>query len=141
MRGCAHEFFEGIDFERVLRRVYKPPFTPEVATVGRQGCPNFDSEITAEPSVDSFVSALSESYDDLFFGFSFKGDLRMSEGSDEEMLHGEPSILQPYDDCEEPMSGNEYGNKLSEMMNCGVYRKIRDMSGFQELGHFHAACG
>jgi serine/threonine protein kinase len=74
-----HEFFEGIDFEKVLRREYEPPFQPEVAEVP---CTNFDSQITAEPPIDSFGAPVSHEHDP-FLGFSFRGSRRMSESSDE----------------------------------------------------------
>lgn len=48
-----HPWFEGVDWEKVEAKQYKPPFVPKVA--GDDWVNNFDSEFTNEEPVNSFV--------------------------------------------------------------------------------------
>lgn len=44
-----HPFFAGIDFEKLLKKVYQPPFKPQVE--GATDVSNFDREFTQMPAV------------------------------------------------------------------------------------------
>ena len=63
----VHPFFKGMDFDKVLKREYKPSFVPaipnEVAPV------NFDSEFTCEPAQDSLAAPVVST--SAFEGFSY----------------------------------------------------------------------
>jgi serum/glucocorticoid-regulated kinase 2 len=67
-----HPFFsKHIDWARLLARKITPPFKPSVASV--LDVANFDTEFTSEAAQDSVVedSALSETVQDQFRGFTY----------------------------------------------------------------------
>ncbi|KAG9046592.1 hypothetical protein FS837_004011 [Tulasnella sp. UAMH 9824] len=68
----AHPFFaRHIDWERLIHKKITPPFKPSVT--GQIDVSNFDSEFTSEAPMDSVVtdSALSETVQDQFKGFTY----------------------------------------------------------------------
>lgn len=69
----THPFFADINWQRLLAKKYTPPFKPNVASAIDTS--NFDEEFTSEAPVDSFVenSALSESVQQQFAGFTYQG--------------------------------------------------------------------
>jgi len=65
-----HRFFGKVDWEAVLSRKTKPPFTPVLKS--EDDCSNFDSEFTSKPAIDSPPGCLpSPSVEDVFLGFSY----------------------------------------------------------------------
>jgi serine/threonine protein kinase len=54
----SHPFFEGFNWDTVIRRGYRPKFVPE--TTGVLDASNFDPEFTSEPAADSFVPAVPD---------------------------------------------------------------------------------
>ncbi|GAA5903894.1 hypothetical protein JCM6882_001342 [Rhodosporidiobolus microsporus] len=70
-----HLWFHDIDWKRLERRDYIPPWMPEVEGVEDTG--NVDSEFLSEPALDSFVDPspmlLSKSAQEQFAGFSYTG--------------------------------------------------------------------
>lgn len=69
-----HPFWEGIDFQKVLEKMYKPQFIPKLNDINE----NFDKEFTNCPAVDSFSSPVNESKIDIS-GFSFSEDENVEE--------------------------------------------------------------
>ena len=49
----SHAFFEGVDWDEMMKRKIPPPFVPSTAGAADTG--NFDEEFTLEPAVDSVV--------------------------------------------------------------------------------------
>ncbi|GAA5873705.1 hypothetical protein JCM1840_003008 [Sporobolomyces johnsonii] len=66
-----HLFFYGLDWKKLERREYVPPFRPSVESAVDTS--NVDAEFLEEPALDSVVedSQLSESSQALFEGFSY----------------------------------------------------------------------
>ena len=63
----THPFFKGMDFDKVLRKEYKPSFVPFILNETALG--NFDSEFTREPAQDSLAAPVVNT--DAFKGFSY----------------------------------------------------------------------
>lgn len=66
-----HIFFSNIDWSRLLAKKIQPPFKPTVESV--LDVANFDPDFTNEEAQDSVVtdSALSETVQDQFRGFTY----------------------------------------------------------------------
>ncbi|KAG8951091.1 hypothetical protein FRC04_006750 [Tulasnella sp. 424] len=82
----AHPFFaRHVDWERLIRKKITPPFKPSVT--GQIDVSNFDSEFTSEAPMDSVVtdSALSETVQDQFKGFTY---IPANEYIGESVQHG-----------------------------------------------------
>jgi hypothetical protein len=85
----GHPFFAGMDFEKVLKREYKPEFVPK--TTGPIAA-NFDTEFTMENPMDSMATPNPQGKDG-FVGFSvadggggFNGGDSSSEGEQGSLL-------------------------------------------------------
>jgi serine/threonine protein kinase len=65
----THAFFQGMDFDKVLKREYQPSFVPVIPNETALG--NFDSEFTSEPAQDSLAAPIIGI--SAFNGFSYVG--------------------------------------------------------------------
>jgi len=77
----AHPFFEGIDWQKLYNRDYKPPFNPGVSS--EYDLKNFDPQFTNEPLPESMADddrfQVDVEIDDTFSGFSYTAEDAFSE--------------------------------------------------------------
>jgi hypothetical protein len=64
----AHEFFDSIDWEKVKRKGYEPPYKPLQTT----GTDNFDPNFLKESPVSANMSPSPQSGVAAFSGFTYK---------------------------------------------------------------------
>lgn len=65
----SHPFYQGFDFEKLLRREIEVPFKPKV--MSEDDSSNFDPTFTSEPVVDSLAAPSSLANATYFSGFTF----------------------------------------------------------------------
>eukprot|EP00301_Raphidiophrys_heterophryoidea_P003231 c11469_g1_i1.p1 GENE.c11469_g1_i1~~c11469_g1_i1.p1 ORF type:complete len:510 (-),score=104.03 c11469_g1_i1:228-1697(-) len=75
----THPFFAPLDWNMVIRREYKPAYTPEVKDVFDTS--NFDPEYTEMPVADSLVgeSAITEAANANFDGFTYVAKSKLND--------------------------------------------------------------
>ncbi|KAJ6255356.1 non-specific serine/threonine protein kinase [Anaeramoeba flamelloides] len=70
-----HEFFEGVDWDKLYNKEYKPEFIPKIKEI--DDITNFDDEFTNEEAVDSLPqeSAVGKLTEKDFKGFTYLGTI------------------------------------------------------------------
>ena len=65
----SHAFFEGTNFEALLRKEVQAPFKPKV--VGPKDIRNFDRDVTEERAIDSYEASGMSSGRNKYEGFTY----------------------------------------------------------------------
>ncbi|OHS94999.1 RAC family serine/threonine-protein kinase like protein [Tritrichomonas foetus] len=101
------DFFNEIDFEKVLNKQIPPMFVPNIQN--RFNPNNFDEEFTKEVPADSFNGIDVDKEDQYFAGFSYNQDPEMIENGSDRSFHPEDDDLfgRLEDTCSDPFAPNE----------------------------------